>query len=80
VAVVNFEHPLDNAEDQSVVLAAGNYTCVMKIFIRKDLNGRYRFNLAVDDQPVFDEDPAGDVNDEPEKAALLEGQFDITVA
>ncbi len=80
VAVVNFEHPLDQSEDSSVVLAPGSYVCVFKCFVRNDLNGVYRFNVAVDDQPVFLLDQTGDVGTLPEQSALLESQFDITVA
>jgi len=77
VEVVNFDHPTRQAEDVSVVLAAGSYTCVFKGFIRKDLNGRYRFDVQVDGQGIFGGEQAGDVNEEPEQAAQFEAQFDI---
>ena len=79
VAVALFDHPTARNEDASPVLNPGFYTAVFQTFIRKDLNGRYSFNLEVDDQVVFAEDPHGDVASEPGNATLLEGQFDIHV-
>lgn len=80
VAVVNFEHPTQDEEDVSVVLAPGRYTCVVKVFVRQDLNGRYGVSLAVDTQDVFGGVQQGDVSTLADRAELLESQFDIDVA
>jgi hypothetical protein len=80
VAVVNFEHPTLDREDDSVVLAPGLYTCVVKVFVRQDLNGRYGVSMAVDAQDVFGGVQQGDVSTLPEHGELLESQFDIDVA
>jgi hypothetical protein len=80
VAVVNFTHPTSAAEDESVVLDSGNYTCVLKVFVHKDLNGRYAFNVEVDSQRVFPADPHGDVSQDPDEATIVNSQFDVAVA
>lgn len=80
VAVVNFEHPTSEAEDDSVVLASGSYTCVVKVFVRQDLNGRYGVSLAVDGQDVFGGIQQGDVSALADRAEMLESQFDIDLA
>lgn len=80
VAVLNFEHPTHEQEDASPVLDAGLYTCVLNVFVRKELNGRYSASLFVDGQDVFGGAQTGDVSALPERAELLEAQFDIQVA
>ncbi len=80
VAVVNFEHPTKEKEDESVTLDAGTYTCVVRVFVRDDLNGRYGVKLEVDGQDVFGGVQRGDVKELPERGEMLESQFDIAVA
>lgn len=80
VASSDFGDPVPRADDRSVVLEPGiTYTCVMSTFVHKALNALYRFQLQIDGQRVFAQDPEGDVGNEPQKAVLLEGQFDIRV-
>ncbi len=80
VAFVDFADPVPREDDRSVVLPAGaTYTCVMSAFVHKALGPLYRFQLQVDHQRVFDPEVSGDLNDEPQKAALIEAQFDILV-
>ena len=62
------------------MLDAGLYTCVVNVFVRKELNGRYSASLFVDGQDVFGAAQTGDVSALPERAELLEAQFDIQVA
>jgi hypothetical protein len=80
LAVVNFEHPTKEKEDASVTLDEGSYTCVVRVFVREDLNGRYGVSLFVDGQDVFGGEQRGDVKELPERGEMLESQFDITVA
>ncbi len=80
VDVIAFNNVLQPSESQSAKdLGPGTFTCVMQFMVRKDLNGRYEFNVDLDDRPVFDKSQKGDVSNEPLKAALLETQFDLTV-
>lgn len=80
VDVINFDHPTHQEEDASPVLPSGLYTCVLKVFVRKELNGLYTASLFVDDQDVFGGVQSGDVSALPEQAELLEAQFDIQVS
>jgi hypothetical protein len=55
-----FDNPLLPAERHSAELKGGRYACVFKCRVEESLNGKYHFDLAVNDKSTFAD--AGDVN------------------
>jgi hypothetical protein len=60
VAELVFDNPVLPTEKRGAELKAGRYTCVFKCRVEESLNGRYGFDLAVNDKSTFAD--TGDVN------------------
>jgi len=63
VLVLFFEDSMDELETFTRALPHGIYTCVLQVFVREDLHGRYAYEHVVADNPVAAS--AGDVNTGP---------------
>lgn len=60
VAELPFDRSVVDVERQSRQLPAGEYTCVFQCFVEESLNGRYDFELSVNDAATYADN--GDVN------------------
>lgn len=80
VDVLFFEDALDGVETFSRDLDAGNYFCVLQVFIREDLNGVYDYEFSTAGQSVGVGE--GDVNTGPTpgEGALFRHEFIVAVA
>ena len=56
IDVITFNDNLDNIETISRNLPPGNYSCVFKVVITKDLNGTFQYQHLVGTRPVFKDD------------------------
>lgn len=67
VDIITFDDNLDDAETISRNLPPGNYACVFKLVVTKDLNGRFRYRHRVGSNAVFaDQGVAGEGGDLPD--------------
>lgn len=65
--VIEFDDNLDDVESISHNLPPGNYGCVFKLVVNKDLNGKFGYRHSVGDHEVFEDegvvDTAGNIPD-----------------
>lgn len=60
VDIITFNDNLDEVETISRTLPPGNYACVFKVVVTKDLNGKFRYKHRIGQRDVFaDEGVAG---------------------
>jgi hypothetical protein len=67
VDVIKLDDNLDEVATISRSLPPGNYACVFKVFVTKDLNGKFGYRHRIGSQPVFeDQGVAGEGGDLPD--------------
>lgn len=55
VDIITLSDNLDDVETVSRNLPPGNYGCVFKVVITKDLNGRFSYQHRIGDKAVFED-------------------------
>lgn len=75
----------DNLDNEEVVvspksrLPPGNYSCVFKVVLTKDLNGTFRYRHLVDGTPVFQDDGVVDDPGKPTNGGGARDEYVLSI-
>lgn len=79
VESLEFRKLKTKAEDISLKIPKGTYTCMFQCFVQESLNGRYEFTLNVDGAVVFADSGDVDKTSAKDDAKAFKDQFVLEV-